>query len=121
MRGPLFPNRQNDGIELWTELELSGLHAIWWLESDRDVAAVASRLTPLVEWHVDTLQPDNATQRPWAAHVFRIVAETTSNPSAQLHADQLVHASILRTGVPDVVSALVLRDAATAVDRWLRG
>ncbi|MEO0482720.1 MAG: hypothetical protein AAF138_03770 [Planctomycetota bacterium] len=115
---PLFPAISREGIERWTEEELSGLHALSWLELQRDPQAAADRLAPIARFHVDELQPDNATQRPWAAHVFRIVFESTGEVEHRLHADTLVHACVVRTGRPDVFSALILRDAADAVERF---
>ena len=68
------------------------------------------------EWHVQTLQPDNATNRPWAAHVFALLATRTGDPAATLHAQTLAHNCRVATGVPDRVSSLGLADAARARD-----
>lgn len=116
---PMFPALADQGIEVWTEAELSALHAFWWRAwagygaAGKAVDAVLSA----ARWHVAELQPDNATQRPWAAHVFALASEATGEPGLRLHAQALVHGSIVRTGRPDLISALILRDAAEAVER----
>ncbi len=112
--GPLFPDLSTEGIEIWTETELAGLHALSW----HAIAAPAlrPRVISAAAWHVATLQPDNATNRPWAAHVFALLADQTGDPAATLHAQTLAHNCRIATGVPDRVSALVLADAADALD-----
>jgi len=116
---PLFPELSREGIERWTEEELSGLHAIAWLSLRERPESALERLAPVARFHVEELQPDNATQRPWAAHVFRLLFETTGEVAFRLHADTLVHACVVRTGVPDVFSAWVLHDAADAAEAFV--
>lgn len=108
--GPLFPEMRNEGIEIWTETELCGLHALAWHALRNP--ALRPRVLDAAAWHVATLQPDNATNRPWAAHVFTLLHAKTADPAAQLHAQTLAHNCRVATGVPDRASALVLDDAA---------
>lgn len=112
--GPLFPDLSTEGIEIWTETELAGLHALSWHAIT--APALRPRVISAAEWHVATLQPDNATNRPWAAHVFALLAARTGDPAATLHAQTLAHNCRVATGVPDRVSSLVLADAADALD-----
>ena len=112
--GPLFPELSNEGIEIWTETELAGLHALTWHAIANP--AFRPRVISAAEWHVQPLQPDNATTRPWAAHVFALLAARTGDPAATLHAQTLAHNCRVATGTPDRVSALVLADAARALD-----
>jgi hypothetical protein len=48
---------------------------------------VMARLADCIEWHLEHTQPDNATNRPWALHVF--LREGT--PEARLYAETLLH------------------------------
>ena len=70
---PILPTDGYLAIEVWTECELSAMHALWRLLRTRHPAtAVAgrARLDAAVRWHLVHTQPDNATNRPWAIHVF---------------------------------------------------
>lgn len=111
--GPLFPSLDGEGIELWTESELCGLHALSWHALSE--AGLRRRVIEAAAWHVATLQPDNATNRPWAVHVFALLHAITGDTGALLHAQTLAHNCRVSTGAPDRLSALILLDAARAV------
>lgn len=100
-------------VETTTETELAALHALWH-HGDRDPRR-RDRCLDAARWHIDMLQPDNATNHPWAVHVFVHLAEITRDPdvsaTARIHAETLVHNSIVSTGQPDVFSACLLLDA----------
>lgn len=113
-RGSLFPQAQSPAIEVWTEAELCGLHALWWLA--RGDASLRPVLDRAAAWHIGNIQPDNATHRPWAVHVFLLMAIGERRPDALLHAQGLIHGSLLAFGRPDVLSAHILADAADALD-----
>ncbi len=125
--GSLFPQRNESGpiaIEVWTEVELSSLHALAWL-AGRDPS-----LRPLVRdtarWHIENLQPDNATNHPWAVHVFAAIGVLDANPDASMYAQTLLHNCQVSQGRPDAFSALILRDSARALRKgslteWLTG
>lgn len=119
-REALFPRlRERATIEVWTERELAGLHALLWLAiRDHDEQAMA-RVFDAADWHLEHTQPDNATNRAWAAHVFLLLAARRSLADARLYAETLVHNCMVTTGAPDALSALILRDAAAALGRWL--
>jgi hypothetical protein len=74
-------------LEVWTECELSALHALARLVRVSTTDARASRLEELRRWHLEHTQPDNATNRPWALHVF------ARGPDAEsaLYAETLLH------------------------------
>jgi len=78
-----------------------------------------SRALAAAEWHLEALQPDNATNRPWACHVFAILGVERARPDAILHAQTLVHNCMVAQGRPDRRSALILVDAARAIEREL--
>ena len=114
--GSLFPQRNDSGpvaIEVWTEVELSSLHALAW-RAGRDQS-----LRPLVRrtarWLIENLQPDNATNHPWAVHLFAAIGITDSNPHASMYAQTLLHNCQVSMGRPDAFSALILRDSANAL------
>jgi len=112
--GPLTPEDLGVGLEIWTEQELSCLHALWWL--GRRDAALADRALDAAEWHVDNIQPDNATNHPWAVHVFVHLGIARDDRTSLMHAEAMVHASRLATGRPDRFSACLLLDAARALE-----
>lgn len=125
--GSLFPQRNQSGpiaIEVWSEVELSSLHALGWL-ADRDAS-----LRPLVRnaaaWLTDNLQPDNATNHPWAVHIFATIGIIEEKPEALLYAQTLLHNCQVSLGRPDALSSLILRDAASSltegkIAEWIAG
>lgn len=64
---------------------------------------------------VGELQPDNATNHPWAIHVFAAIAADENNAHADLYAQSLLHNALIDGGEPDTFSALILLDAAHAL------
>jgi len=112
-RGALMGGGEEAGtIETATEAELSGLHAAWRIARQRDDAGLRERCFEAAAWAVEELQPDNATNRPWGAHVFTELWLARGNAGAALYAQTLVHNCQVTFGRPDRVSALVLWDAA---------
>lgn len=112
---PALVQPEQAGLEVWTETELQGLHALWWLAHERDDAWLSRRIDRARAWLVEHIQPDNATNTPWAVHVFAIAAAETNDAVSDLFAGQLVHNSIVGSGSPDRRSAWVLLDAAAAI------
>lgn len=103
------------GIEVWTETELGALHAMSWgaiLAADRDEY---TRVLGIARWHIEHTQPDNATNRPWAIHLFMLLGEADASPEARLYAQTLAHNCRVAMGVPDAVSAQILFDGADAI------
>lgn len=115
---PLFPDLHHLAIELWTESELSGLHALsHYAASGNSAAEVRVRSAAL--WLLENVQPDNATQRPWAVHVFlKMAGDLTLSEavrgSTRMYAETLLHNAMVPMGprVPDIFSACVLLDSA---------
>lgn len=117
---PLFPHLHHLAIELWTESELSGLHALSHFAATSQNPAIPARMRSAAAWLLDNIQPDNATQRPWAIHVFLLMANDTHlshtvRSNAQMYADTLLHNAMIPMGpqVPDIFSACILLDSAT--------
>ena len=102
--GPLLPPTAETALEVWTESELSTLHAVDQLAVDRADDAWRQRVRRARAWHLRHTQPDNATNRPWAIAVFL----ETGTPDARLYAETLLHNCRADGGYPDPLSGLVL-------------
>ncbi|TVS07353.1 MAG: hypothetical protein EA423_04405 [Phycisphaerales bacterium] len=123
--GPLLPEDPEEAIEVWSEHELAALHAAWWIaRSNNDLR---NRIDAAVRWHTENLQPDNATNHPWAVHVFAEFALRTGDADARLHADticsnyQVLQSQAARPIAEepedraDLFSALIMLDASRAM------
>ncbi len=101
-------------IEAWTERELAALHAAWHVAEARRDRALGERLRRAASWHAANTQPDNATNHPWAIHVFVSLA-LEGDADAELLAQTLLHNCHVTLGHPDLRSGFILADAAMAV------
>ncbi|MFG0251476.1 MAG: hypothetical protein ACF8NJ_01220 [Phycisphaerales bacterium JB038] len=119
--GGLFRQDLFQTIEVWTEADLSGLHALYHLAQRRGRPDWRRRLFEVARWHLLEVQPDNGTNHPWAVHVFLILAQEESDPQAQLHAETLLSNSLVTFGEPDAFSKHILADAARTLDAYLAG
>ena len=121
--GPMLRPRDDLAIEVWTECELSVMHAAWRLALDAEGDPEArrrltARLRRAVEWHLEHTQPDNATSRPWAIHVFLELGhpdvEAIDYAANMLHAAESARMS---GGGDDRLRGWILDDAAAALRR----
>ncbi len=126
--GPLAPEARAEGIEVWTEIELASLQALWWhahpsthprwggrLARQPARPEVRDRALSHARWLMDEIQPDNGTNRPWAAGVFAELAATgegTDALDAALYAETLLHNCQVVLGKPDLLSTVLLLDAS---------
>ncbi len=108
-------------IEVWTETELSALQALWRLGLARDDAGLLARAHEAARWCVDHLQPDNGTNRPWAAAVFAHLESIDGGGEAGLYAETLVQNAVAMGGAPDGLSAAILLDGAEGLERVIGG
>jgi hypothetical protein len=111
-QGPLLPRDDYRAIEVWTDAELSAIHALWRLARARQRPDWMDRVEAARDWHVEHTQPDNATNRPWAFHVFLL----GGTPECTHYAETLLHNCMSFGGVPDALSAWILLDAAEAIE-----
>jgi hypothetical protein len=115
--GSLFPQRNASGpiaIEVWTEVELSALQGLAWkADADPDLRSLVRQTA---HWLTENLQPDNATNHPWAIHVFAAIGVRDNNPDASMYAQTLLHNCQVAQGRSDAFSALILKDAADALE-----
>lgn len=103
-------------IEVATEIELSALHALGWLALRSGEEAEWDRVRSAANWNTAEVQPDNATNRPWAVGVFLWLWCAEESPEALVHGETLWHNCRVSRGRPDRLSAVILHDAAN----WLR-
>jgi hypothetical protein len=108
--GPLFPHLREQGIEAWTEAELSGVHALSLLGR-----SCAARVRSSAAWLIAEMQPDNGTNRPWGTHVFLDLWLKEAHAEARLYAESLVHNCRVTLGVPDRFSAVILASTGMAL------
>jgi hypothetical protein len=111
--GSLLPRDAYRAIEVWTDADLSAIHALWWLAMERGRDDWRERVDAVRRWHLENTQPDNATNRPWALHVFLLGPEAESRH----YAETLLHNCLAVHARPDTLSALILLDAAKALER----
>lgn len=103
---PLTPEFNQLAIEVATETELASLHA---LSHAGDVAR--ARVEAASDWIVHNIQPDNATNHPWAVHVFLQRAFEAGSVEHRLYAETLLHNCVVSLGRADRFSALILLDS----------
>ena len=99
-------------LEVWTECELSALHALWRLCRVAPTPARRERLAGLRAWHLEHTQPDNATNRPWSLHVFALAP----GPENQLYAETLLLNFEASSARSEPLSRWILRDAAREIE-----
>jgi len=119
--------RRAGTIEVFTQSQLSALHAAWDLSVARGRGDLRVACLHACEWFIENLQPDNATNHPWAAQVFVMKAATCTGAeqqelrgSALMYAQTLLHNCRVHLGRPDRFSAAVLVDAGRALLAELR-
>ena len=104
--GPLAADPAVATLETETEKELRSLHAA----STFSTPYLTRRTSEAATWLIDCIQPDNATHRPWAIHVFiRMAAE--GNIEADMYAQTLLHNTAVG-GTIDIFSAAILLHAS---------
>lgn len=115
--GAWLPDMAGLAIEVWTECELSVLHAVQYVllrldAETRETRELLRRLDLALVWHLDHTQPDNATGRPWGINAVLLrghpQAEAVDYAASMLHTVQAARSM----GQPlDPVVAWILRDA----------
>lgn len=117
---PLRPQGGGGAIEVWTETELCAMHALRWLAIERGHDALRRRALNAAVWHVRETQPDNATNRPWAAHVFLEAWGATGDAGCRLYAETLLH-NAEAGAEPTALIAEIVLDCAEALGRAIEG
>lgn len=112
---PLFP-QGDEPLEVWTECELSALHALCRLADIRRDEELRSRALSAAAWHLEETQPDNATNRPWAIPVFLALESQRTDGAASFYAQTLLHNCMTGPAGVEPLSAEILRDGADILD-----
>ncbi|MFN7019843.1 MAG: hypothetical protein ACK4WH_00770 [Phycisphaerales bacterium] len=103
-------------IEVLTESDLCAIHALWSIARTLRRPELALRCLAAAEWHAAELQPDNATQSPWAIHVFVALAASTGSAAPLMEAELRLHNCMVGRATPDLRSAFILHHAAGELD-----
>lgn len=120
--GPLLAGRSGSilapdaylAIEVWAECELAALHALHRLarQPGQDRAALVRRAREAALWHLEHTQPDNATNRPWALHLFA----ARRAPESALYAETLLHNVAASDARHEPLSRWILLDSARELE-----
>ena len=105
--GPISSRSDDDAVEVWVDGELAAMHGLWRVARLDANLDLRRRLLEAVAWHVEHTGTENATHRPWAAHVFLL----EGSAEARLFAEGQLHACRAEGG-PDPCSRWILADAA---------
>jgi len=116
--GPLVGKLYDTTIEVFTEQQLAAMHALWALHVRDGRPDWLERLWSASRWMLDFIQPDNATNHPWALHVFVLADSHGVTRDGCMYADTLLHNCQVTQGCADKVSAHVLADAALALSNF---
>jgi hypothetical protein len=105
----------HDNPEPWWANELLILHALQSFvlvsPAARSDASLSAKIAGCVAFHVAEIQPDHATNEPWAIHAFGRV------PGAQMTAETLLHAALVNNGGNlSPVAQLIAADALHALE-----
>lgn len=112
---PLLSLPPQTTIEVWTEAELSALHALWHVARREGRADLERRCMAAAGAYMEQIQPDNATNHPWAIHVFLMHAQYTGAPDGRMYAETMLHNCQVGRGKPDRLSAVILLDAGRSL------
>ena len=119
--GALLPDPDAFAIEYRTMIELCALQAFWSIAIRDSSDEMQDRAMDAACWHIEEIQPDNAINRPWGLPVFVELAireqDETIAQTANLHAQTLLHNACINFGKPDLLSALILKDAITLLNQ----
>ena len=104
----------DDNPEPWWQAEMIILHALhsFALRSrDRDLV---DKTLACADFHLREIQPDHATNEPWAVHAY------ASHFDGNVTAETLWHAAYIQHGgAPGPVARLLAREASASLAMWL--
>lgn len=111
----LLPNPDELAIEYRTMIELCAMQAFWSIALRHSDESLRTRALEAAGWHASELQPDNAINRPWGIAVYLELAIRTDDDElamvTDMYAQTLLHNACINFGRPDLLSALILKDA----------
>jgi hypothetical protein len=101
----------NDNPEPWWASELMVLHALQSFALLTGDASLEAPLRRCVEFHLAEIQPDHATNEPWAIHAFGL------HPDGNITGETLLHAGFVQGGGALTSGAtLIAADALFALE-----
>lgn len=113
--GPLYGEAFAGTVEVFTESQLSAVHALHLLAIRHDRGDWLDEAFRACRWMEDNLQPDNATNHPWGIHVFLLADARGITTAGSLYADSMLMNCQVNLGRPDSLSAYILRHAAASL------
>ena len=109
--GPLFGEAFAGTVEVFTETQLCAMHALHRLAVTHNRPQWLDLVYGTCRWIEQNMQPDNATNHPWAAHVFLMSDAAGVTSGGVMYADTMLMNCQVQQGRPDALSAWILRDA----------
>lgn len=110
--GPVFGEPFAGTVEVFTESQLCGLHALDAIGLALGSDAIMDRVAGSCRWLQDNLQPDNATNHPWAAQTFVRCELLGLITDGAMYAGTLLSNCQVTLGRPDRLSAAILVHSA---------
>lgn len=109
---PLFGEAFEGTVEVFTESQLCGLHALDAIGLALDSEAIMDRVAGSCRWLQENLQPDNATNHPWAIQTFIRCELLGLISDGAMYAGTLLSNCQVTLGRPDRLSAAILLHSA---------
>ena len=101
----------NDNPEPWWASEMQILHALRSYNLLSGGAARAGKIARCTAFHLAEIQPDHATNEPWAVHAYGL------HPDGNVTAETLLHAAYVQGGgTLTKPAALIVADALFALE-----
>ena len=105
----------DDNPEPWWQNEMLILHALHSFALLRGESALLDQTLAAADFHLREIQPDHATNEPWAVHAY------ASHADGAMTAETLWHAAYIQHGGwPGPVARLIASDAAFTLAAHLR-
>jgi hypothetical protein len=105
----------NDNPEPWWASEMQILHALQSYSLLTGDAARAEKIARCTSFHLAEIQPDHATNEPWAVHAYGL------HPDGNVTAETLLHAAYVQGGGGLTrAAAFIVADALFALENARR-
>lgn len=116
--GPLASDGIGDAIEVWTETELSCLHALWSIARREGNVLLRARCVDAARWMMANVQPDNGTNHPWGIQVFAWMWAEEGDEDARMYAETMLHNCMVMQGRADRFGGCILWEGARGLGDW---
>ena len=105
----------DDNPEPWWQNEMVILHALHSFALRYDVPAVLNRTLACSDYHLREIQPDHATNEPWAVHAYGSHIDGNVTAETLLHAGYIQHGGVLGP-----IARAICTDAASSLAAYLK-